>query len=452
MDFLPASKLRVELLDSTDGVTPANNQSSIAERVPLTDKSVVSSVTHDRPAADPIPEGFMSVLTPVPLLPLGASYLKKKFIVNELLCYLQNKIDSVPFATLAKLASDFYPVDRIKEAKKLLYSLVKVEGSRYRQCIGNNKKKEDICDMLRLMLSAELSHLPMFLAFDLSQLPPMSGDTQDMSSILRNIESIQSTVDLLSSTQKQLSDHVYSQASKPLPGEVTLNTIEVPPANDVTSVHSDGVPSIQRPADNVHSDSYHSEESTTVEGTLMDDWPPVANSVPSRVFVNSNLKPSYAKKVKAPSNTRQTSGAGRGGMTIGRGHTNELQVAHHSGSGGNSQSMNFNSHNSNQIMIGRGTAPGLLAARRHGRKDAAPMHNRMCTGIFLTNLHPRTTAKQVAFYVKKELARDVNVEKLPTKYDSYCSFHIRCDHQARNVLMDPDIWPADCKVKLFYTS
>ena len=112
--------------------------------------------------------------------------------------------------------SDFYLVEVLKIAKELLFELMSVPSLRYKQCIGPNKKKKDVHDMMKLLLADELSDVSIFLTLDITQIPQHNGEGQDLSSILRNIESIQSTVDLLTCSQKDLTDLVHSQINIPL--------------------------------------------------------------------------------------------------------------------------------------------------------------------------------------------------------------------------------------------
>ena len=59
------------------------------------------------------PEGFAHVLVPLPTMPLGHSFQNKQFIINEVLCYIQNKMDSLTTHTIVKLGSDFFDYNSI---------------------------------------------------------------------------------------------------------------------------------------------------------------------------------------------------------------------------------------------------------------------------------------------------------------------------------------------------
>ena len=99
------------------------------------------------------------------------------------------------------------------------------------------------------------------------------------------------------------------------------------------------------------------------------------------------------------------------------------------------------------LVFGKGTAPGLQAARPQRRTS----NNRVCSGVFVTNLMPKTTAVQLERYIKRETGHIVPVEKLQTRYNTYSSFYIRCEQPMRKELLSPFLWPEDTKVKLYFS-
>ena len=107
------------------------------------------------------------------------------------------------------------------------------------------------------------------------------------------------------------------------------------------------------------------------------------------------------------------------------------------------------------FVAGRGVNSGLRAAdrNRQGNKDTQPngKWNRNCIVFFVTNLNPKTTEEFMSKHVLTHTGIKVRPEKLPMKYDNYCSFLIQCSGQTLNALLDPDVWPAWSKFKRFYT-
>ena len=55
--------------------------------------------------SDKTAKGYISMFIPRPPMPLGSNYHKKQFIVNEVLCYIQNKMDSKAKEVIVNLAS-----------------------------------------------------------------------------------------------------------------------------------------------------------------------------------------------------------------------------------------------------------------------------------------------------------------------------------------------------------
>ena len=95
------------------------------------------------------------------------------------------------------------------------------------------------------------------------------------------------------------------------------------------------------------------------------------------------------------------------------------------------------------MTVGSGSAPGLRAVGNRRTNIA----NRTCTGVFITRLLPNTTTSQLESYVKCETGEYVKAEKLPTRYETYSSFYIRCNGQLRTSLLDGRIWPVGTLVK-----
>jgi len=71
--------------------------------------------------------------------------------VNELLCFVQNKIKQLPYDTLVQLCTNCYSVDIIIDAKELLYKTASLK-SRYITRKGPTKSKLSIGDIVKIFL------------------------------------------------------------------------------------------------------------------------------------------------------------------------------------------------------------------------------------------------------------------------------------------------------------
>ena len=390
----------------------------------------------------------MNVYTGIqePLRPLAATFHKQSFIVNELLCYIQNKMDTVPFNVLAKLTSDFYASDEIKQAKELLFQLVSRPGHRFRQCIGPNKSLEDVRDMLKLLLSAELSEVPIFLALDITRLPPMSSDCQ---------ESMKTSIDLLSDTQKDLASIVHAQQNEPLRLRDGFNSDNSQTVSQKQSESPESVTTKHTPCDIAQLDVVETESMEDSLSPAEEDpnecEPLEMPFVKPRTILNSNLHRPQANGQKG-SHSQSRPFTTWSSLAAGKPKTVPVQPARASAPApAPSAFHNPKGPQKDNVMVGCGTAPGLQVARRGGFRNQNSGNNRQCTGIFVTNLHPKTTSQQLDTFIRRETGLKMVSEKLQTRFSTYSSFYIRSDQRNRSMLMDPYLWPEDCKVKPYFS-
>ena len=88
-------------------------------------------------------------------------------IVDELLCFLSNKIDVLPPQAIEDLCATSFDGIEIENSKKRLFDLCADENSsRFRLRQGPKKSAVNVDDMLRL-LQEKGSDVPVFVARDL---------------------------------------------------------------------------------------------------------------------------------------------------------------------------------------------------------------------------------------------------------------------------------------------
>ena len=76
-----------------------------------------------------------------------------RIVINEMLCFVQSRLNCLPLLVIVKLVTDFYTLDTIIDNKKLLFDLVNPANRRYiKRKVGC---KEDVMDICKLMLEAE---------------------------------------------------------------------------------------------------------------------------------------------------------------------------------------------------------------------------------------------------------------------------------------------------------
>ncbi|CAG9788640.1 unnamed protein product [Diatraea saccharalis] len=106
-------------------------------------------------------------------------------VINELLCFLQNKCDVMDELSLVQICSAWYNEEEIECAKTLLCELVKI-----RKVIrkGDKRNQNNISDVIKTLKESE--HLPTFAAKDLNRLPSVTFDHLDVSSLLKTLATL----------------------------------------------------------------------------------------------------------------------------------------------------------------------------------------------------------------------------------------------------------------------
>lgn len=128
---------------------------------------------------------------------------------NELLCFTQNKLDTMPRDIITRLCVQFYSAKEIAIAKNILFDVVKTKR-RHIQRRGDDVAKHDMEDIMQLLLEADLHgvNAVRFVAGNLSNIPPLSIDNVDMLKLYQEIETMKNAVQNISDNQKQLTDLV----------------------------------------------------------------------------------------------------------------------------------------------------------------------------------------------------------------------------------------------------
>ncbi len=87
-------------------------------------------------------------------------------------------------------------------AKKTLFNLDVVEKRLIRRK-GNNKKTSDAQDMLNVLIEISVPDLPLFVARDLANMPPLSVNHFDISKFARDIDILRTELLLFKTAQEE---------------------------------------------------------------------------------------------------------------------------------------------------------------------------------------------------------------------------------------------------------
>ena len=162
-------------------------------------------------------------------------------LINELLCFLINKLECMPADLLVILICDFYDDKEIDAARECLFSLLPVSESSQRKVRrkGANKKSMTVQDMLHMLLNTDVDDIPCFVARDLARLPLLTQDHFDLATVMRDVVNMRNDIvfdiNVLGkpTTKRPSSEAVSPTETCPdlaLPNESTADIISAPVA------------------------------------------------------------------------------------------------------------------------------------------------------------------------------------------------------------------------------
>ena len=114
-------------------------------------------------------------------------------VQNELLCFMQNKMDIFTQNMLVKSIVNFYTDSEIKEAKDMLFDKYgnKVSPSlKNCQRTGNGKSEKNVLDIYALLGRISLDICPVYVAANLAKLPPLDPDNYDAMALSQQVNEV----------------------------------------------------------------------------------------------------------------------------------------------------------------------------------------------------------------------------------------------------------------------
>jgi hypothetical protein len=313
---------------------------------------------------------------------------------------------------LVNVCVQFYTGKAISEAKQLLFASVP-PNMRHIVRRGDNKPKADMSDIIKVFLQAELKETPIFTAQCLANLPLMSVDCMDSLQVRTDLETLKQQVMILSTNQKDMfelmqktvpskgQEHIQDKVSDTLqPEHQNKDQKQVATASQVAG----------RPAGVCDADGEEKEPLVT------EIVPAVSTHNQYEVLSDQYAQRAFDTRVfhSKTRNQHVTS-------PVARQHNKPYSRPQ-----GSTRNETGNQSRKEGVVFGTAPSTQLKAAQcsHESRKQGG---NRICSGVFVTLLDPRTTVKRLAANVKLHTGYIVKPEKLPQRYDMYSSFYIRCD-------------------------
>lgn len=312
------------------------------------------------------------------------------------------KIDSVPIDVLVKLVSENFTDEEVEAAKSLLCEHVDESVRIVVTRRGQNKKKMNLDDIVKMLIECKREELPKFVALNLGKLPPISVDCIDVSALMRK----QQLMDVEMSSMKSMIQDILRVTA-----DTSKRVEEVAAQKSASARSTTAAPATSTgPSQSSQPMTYAEVVQTAPEPDDAADggWS-IANS---------------AKKAKPPARRRLVAESGA------------VPPAAAPVTGVRSSKPAKSS-----AVIGTKAAGPIKAVATVRR-----------VSLFMSRLPPGTGEEAVSAYVREQSGAEmVSVEKLQTRFDSYESYRLEIVNPPAEVnLLDPDLWAQGLVVRRFF--
>ena len=343
-------------------------------------------------------------------------------IINELLCYMLAKIDSVPTDTITRLVNENFTDSDVEVAKILLCEHVD-PAIRAGSKRGQNKKKNNLDDIVKMIMQCDRSTLPKFVAYDLSKLPPISIDCIDVSSLMRK----QQLQDVEIASLKDLVHEILTMTadtSRRL--EVGLMANSRCTSTSVSHAVSDPEPLPSVSPGEPAADCSERMQATGSAPTYSEVLRDAVCNPDCGQWTTANRK----KSAKMPA-SRPPAAESR----------KPADAAPRAPSG---------SAATQPAKVRSATNKAVVGCKKAGPFTAVSVKKRV--SMFMSRLPPGTGGDAVRSYVMEQTgADDVTATKLQTRYDSYESYRLDIVNPSCGNILDPDMWGQGLIVRRFFT-
>ena len=348
-------------------------------------------------------------------------------LINEVLCFMKNKMNILPFDILSKLCCDFYAEAEIVKAKEVLYATAFLhmdECDRPRMIgrRGASKATSDVEDMLKELLALPPANIPMYVAADLSKIPPVGPNNFNFANIMNDVKTLKEQMCVL---REAVDVNLAAHSALCSNSDATSNKTpaeETPLPSTSQEPHVQSSPTLVKEVATLVNDVDSTDERTT-----SDEEEEALEALVQKARQRRTLRSSsnHAQPLRTAGNNREPRPSAH--PTDARSTDVQKQQG--------------------KLITGNGRGFALKATAHRTAKSNGNPTVRATTGIFVTRLAQATRPKDVAKHVRQETGQNCRCEPLTTRHDSYRSFCIRCPAKVRQALLNPNVWPRGALVR-----
>ena len=376
-------------------------------------------------------------------------------IINELLCFVSNKVSSMPYDMLSKLCTDFYKEEDISCARDILFNITEDQHQRRRvNHRGNDKKHRNMLDIINVFLELALHSIPTFVCKDISNLPPLSMNNFDMASIIKSVETLQIQVQMLTEnqiksvdSQVKLSTHL-AQSRQKLPTSADLESTSGGsgssslPVEETAGAASLNSVSEQHKHHSIFSDDNHRSDGDSSNSDYSD---PEEDSDLIRLASIQNRNRVQRGQGKTPHGRHERSTRYESDVITGSGPPSSLRVHNND---------KISMANKDEVIVGSGSSSHIRAANfdNGSSQRENTRHSRTRVGLFLSRVARSMRRHDIDKHVEDAARIKVHSEEISPKYGNskFRSFFIRINARDQHKLFKADMWPKGTLVKGYY--
>ena len=365
-------------------------------------------------------------------------------IIDELLCFVQNTIDILPPISIGDLCTATFTEHDIEASKRRLFELCADDScTRMRKRIGPKRSVQNVNDIIRL-LQEKGTDTRTFVAIDLAKLPPVTLDSIGVSTLLNSIRQNEAEITLLKDclTTHQASSKTLIAVVNDVVSRLAEVETRKPHVRDVGLLDAtarSSVPAstwalpatvlpVATPAAAYHDDDASTE--TAVKTVSCD----ASSLIPVR---EDRPDPGEQPSLSTVAGRRNT-----------KAKTQQKREQAQQQQRQQQQQQQQKPQQRAQTTTRSKTATNGITGRAKGSGIKSASGKRF-VNVFATRFERHVTATDVTNYHNQRLGRGITltVEAVPTKFNSYSSFHITCECPYTSIFMDPSLWPEDIFVR-----
>jgi hypothetical protein len=385
-----------------------------------------------------------------------------RIVIDELLCYIQNKLSVMGEESLVRLCTSAFTSDEIQTSKSLLFESLPT-NKRKVQRKGDGKAQRDINDIVQLMKTTEPDMIPIFVARELEKLPPVTFDHLDCTKLLKDMVRLQAEIETVKANYVTRNDLEILKSEL-----LEINSVSPPARLSICKVNN------KRGAWCMNSGPVGLSHTSHINETIENDSEQSTKEY-NLSPIQSDEKPEYRSIVRA--NERSTSqyeasekstavpgpaGAGAAGeMSHSTDQLRELETATIT-SDKTSECVDKqyemgrsvqNRRNENSYMDDEGFQPVMHRKKKskYRYRGQFGMANELDSKfkaaerkvpIFISNVHKDAQDKDIEEYIFSKTQQKVTLERIDIKIDKgHKAYKFYVFPSTQSMFLDENIWP-----------